>query len=163
MNPKKAIYPGSFDPLTLGHLDMIERSLKIFDQITVLVASNPQKNPMFTVTERVNALKHHFQGDLRIQVESFDGLLVEYMKANDFQICLRGLRVLSDFEYEFQMAITNKQLYPSFDVFFLLCDIKYANLSSTLVKEIIRFNGDVSNYVPSSVIAMIQLKKGDFP
>ena len=159
MNIKKAIYPGSFDPLTFGHLDMIERSLHVFDQLTILVASNPQKNPMFSLQERVEALRYHFQSDPRIQVESFDGLLVDYMKANDFNICVRGLRVLSDFEYEFQMAITNKQLYPSFDVFFLLCDIKFANLSSTLVKEIIRFNGDVSLYVPTSVIKMIQQKK----
>jgi len=159
MNPKKAIYPGSFDPLTFGHLDMIERSLHVFDELTILVACNPIKKPMFTLQERVGIIKKHFQDDKRIHVESFDGLLVTYMKANSYQICIRGLRVLSDFEYEFQMAITNKQLYSSFDVFFLLCDIRFANLSSTLVKEIIRFNGDVSIYVPKSVLELIEKKK----
>jgi pantetheine-phosphate adenylyltransferase len=159
MNSKKAIYPGSFDPLTLGHLDMIERSLKVFDSLTILVAQNPQKQPLFSISERLEVIKNHFINDPRIHVEAFDGLLVSYMKKHHFQTCIRGLRVLSDFEYEFQMAITNKQLYPSFDVFFLLCDIKYTNLSSTLVKEIIRFNGDVSKYVPMSVIDLIKKKK----
>jgi pantetheine-phosphate adenylyltransferase len=159
MKTKRAIYPGSFDPLTFGHLDMIERSLKVFDDLTVLIAKNPQKTPMFSITERMDVIKKHFENDSRIRVESFDGLLVSYMKKHHFQTCIRGLRVLSDFEYEFQMAITNKQLYPSFDVFFLLCDIKFANVSSTLVKEIIRFHGDVTKYVPNSVIKLIEKKK----
>lgn len=159
MKTKRALYPGSFDPLTFGHLDMIERSLQVFDDLTILIAKNPQKTPMFSLTERIDVIKKHFEGDSRIKVDSFDGLLVSYMKKHRFQTCIRGLRVLSDFEYEFQMAITNKQLYPSFDVFFLLCDIKFANLSSTLVKEIIRFHGDVTKYVPNSVIKLIEKKK----
>ena len=162
MNTKKAVYPGSFDPLTMGHLDMIERSLKVFDHLTILVAENPQKTPMFSISERVDVIKKEFKDEPRIQVDFFDGLLVTYMKKNNYKTCIRGLRVLSDFEYEFQMAITNKQLFPSFDIFFLLCDIKYANLSSTLVKEIIRFNGDVSKYVPKNVVEMIEKKKETF-
>lgn len=163
MNKKKAIYPGTFDPLTFGHLDLIERSLKVFDTLLILVAQNPQKVPFFSVTERVEIIKKQCKDDPRILVDSFDGLLVSYMKKHQFKTCVRGLRVLSDFEYEFQMAITNKQLYPSFDVFFLLCDIKYANISSTLVKEIIRYNGDAAKYVPKSVLDIIQQKKGDIP
>jgi pantetheine-phosphate adenylyltransferase len=163
MNLKKAIYPGSFDPLTYGHLDLIQRSLEVFDNLLILVAQNPQKEPFLTVKERVNVIKKHFNGDPRVLVDSFDGLLVSYMKKHNYKTCVRGLRVLSDFEYEFQMAITNKQLYPAFDVFFLLCDIKYANISSTLVKEIIRYKGDVTKYVPKSVLDIIQQKKGETP
>lgn len=159
MNQKKAIYPGSFDPLTFGHLDLIKRSLEVFDRLTILVAQNPQKAPFLSVNERVEVIAKHFKDEPRIQVDSFEGLLVTYMKKHHYKTCVRGLRVLSDFEYEFQMAITNKQLYPSFDVFFLLCDIKYANISSTLVKEIIRYNGDVSMYVPKSVLEIIRQKK----
>lgn len=156
---KIAVYPGSFDPLTLGHLDLVQRATKVFDEIIILVAQNPQKVPLFSISERVEVIKKHFQKQTNITVDSFNGLLVSYMKKNGYRTCLRGLRVLSDFEYEFQMAITNKQLYPLFDVFFLLCDIKYANISSTLVKEIIRYRGDVKKYVPECVFELIQKKE----
>jgi len=159
MKTRKAIYPGSFDPLTFGHIDIAERALKIFDTLLILVAQNTQKQPMFTIDERIGFLKNHFKGHPQIEIASLHGLLVTYMEENHYKTCVRGLRVLSDFEYEFQMAMTNKQLFHSFEVIFLLCDMKYANISSTLVKDIIRFDGKMDKYIPKSVLDVIKKKK----
>lgn len=162
MKIKKAIYPGSFDPLTFGHIDIVERALKIFDSLLILVAQNTQKQPMFTIDERIVFLKDHFRDNPKIQIDSLQGLLVTFMEKNHYKTCVRGLRVLSDFEYEFQMAMTNKQLYASFEVVFLLCDIKYANISSTHVKDIIRYNGNMGKYIPKSVLDVIKKKKESY-
>jgi pantetheine-phosphate adenylyltransferase len=160
-NLKIAVYPGSFDPLTFGHIDIVGRALKIFDRVIISVAKNVRKNYMFSLNDRIEFLKEYFKDNNYVTIDTFDGLLVTYLKKNRYKNVIRGLRVLSDFEYEFQMAITNKQLYKDFEVVFLMSDIKYANLSSSLVKEIIELNGDISNFVPQVVRdRIIKIKKG---
>jgi pantetheine-phosphate adenylyltransferase len=146
-----AVYPGSFDPLTFGHIDIANRALKIFDKIVVTLAINTKKNHKFNLEQRLNFLNNYFKDYKNVIVDSFDGLLIDYLKEKNYNNVIRGLRVLSDFEYEFQMAITNKQLYEKYEVIFLMSDIKWANLSSSLVKELIELNGDISNFVPKNV------------
>ena len=146
-----AIYPGSFDPLTFGHIDIVERALTIFDKVIVSLAINTRKNHMFDQEQRLSFLKKYFKENSNVEVDSFDGLLIDYLKIKGYKNVIRGLRVLSDFEFEFQMAITNKLLYKNFEVIFLMSDIKWANLSSSIVKEIIELNGDTSIFVPKVV------------
>lgn len=158
---KIAVYPGSFDPLTFGHIDVAERALKIFDKLVIAVAKNVRKNYMFTLEKRINFLNEYFKEKSNVFVDAFDGLLVSYLSKNSYKNVIRGLRVLSDFEYEFQMAITNKQLYKDFEVVFLMSDIKYANLSSSLVKEIIKLGGDIREFVPQVVYSeVLKMKEG---
>jgi pantetheine-phosphate adenylyltransferase len=160
-NLKIAVYPGSFDPLTFGHIDIVGRALKIFDRVIIAVAKNVRKTYMFSLKERMEFLNEYFKDNTSVSIDTFDGLLVSYLKKNRYKNVIRGLRVLSDFEYEFQMAITNKQLYKDFEVVFLMSDIKYANLSSSLVKEIIGLNGNISNFVPQAVCdRVLKIKKG---
>ena len=146
-----AVYPGSFDPLTFGHIDIVERALTIFDKIIVSLAINTRKNHMFNQEQRLGFIKNYFKDNINVEVDSFDGLLIDYLKLKGYKNVIRGLRVLSDFEYEFQMAITNKLLYKNFEVIFLMSDIKWANLSSSIVKEIIELNGDTSIFVPKII------------
>jgi pantetheine-phosphate adenylyltransferase len=157
---KIAVYPGSFDPLTFGHIDVANRALRIFDEIIVAVARNIRKNYMFSFEVRLYFLTEYFKNIPRIKIDSFDGLLVSYLKEHKYKNVIRGLRVLSDFEYEFQMAITNKQLYKDFEVVFLTSDLKYSNLSSSLVKEIIELGGDLSKFVPEVVLSKVKEIKG---
>lgn len=156
---KKAIYPGSFDPLTLGHLDIIKRAADIFDELTVGVLDNHAKTPLFSVEERVNILKEATKDMKNIKVEAFSGLIVDFARQKNCNIAIRGLRAISDYEYELQMAQTNRLLSKgSLDTIFLTTSLEYSYISSSGVKEIAYFNGDVSKCVPEFVAELIYEK-----
>ena len=146
-----AIYPGSFDPITLGHLDLIQRSSRLFEQIIVAVLRNPNKQPLFTVSKRVEQIRECTQHLPNVEVDSFSGLTVVYAKLRKAGVLLRGLRVLSDFEQELQMAHTNKILWDGVETVFLATTTEYSFLSSSLVKEIAKFGGSVDDFVPEKV------------
>lgn len=146
-----AIYPGSFDPITLGHLDIIERGCRLFERVIVAVLQNPNKTPLFTVQERLDQIRLSTQHLTNLEVESFDGLTVSYAQMRQAQVLLRGLRVLSDFEAELQMAHTNKTLSTQIETIFLATSNEYSFLSSSLVKEIARFGGSIDHLVPQHV------------
>ncbi len=146
-----AIYPGSFDPITLGHLDIIERGCKLFEWVIVAVLRNPNKTPLFTVEERIEQIRTSVQHLQNLEVASFKGLTVEYAKQRNAQVLLRGLRVLSDFEMELQMAHTNKTLSDKIETVFLATSNEYSFLSSSVVKEIAKFSGSVDHLVPKHV------------
>ena len=152
-----AIYPGSFDPITLGHLDIIERSVKLFDQVIVAVLSNPSKNPLFSVEKRIYQIREFTKHLPNLEIYSFAGLTVEYAKMRQAHILLRGLRVLSDFEKELQMAHTNKTLWSGIETIFLATTKEYSFLSSSIVKEIAQFKGSVDHLVPENVARDIYL------
>ncbi len=143
-----AVYPGSFDPVTYGHLDIIERALKLFDKVYVTVAINSSKKPIFTVEERVQILKEATKKYKRVVVDSFDGLLVDYVKKRNAIAVIRGLRAMTDFEYELQMALLNRRLYNQLETVFLMPKEQYTYLSSNFVREIAALGGDVSQFVP---------------
>jgi pantetheine-phosphate adenylyltransferase len=146
-----AIYPGSFDPITLGHLDIIKRGCRLFDGVIVAVLRNPNKTPLFTVQERIEQIRLSTQPLPNVEVDSFDGLTVNYARIRGAGVLLRGLRVLSDFEHELQMAHTNKTLDDRIETVFLATSNEYSFLSSSLVKEIARFGGSVDHLVPQHV------------
>lgn len=146
-----ALYPGSFDPVTLGHLDVIERGCKLFEQVIVAVLGNPNKKPLFTVGERMEQINYSTQHLNNLEVASFDGLTVDYAKLRNAQVLIRGLRVLSDFELELQMAHINKTLSTEIETVFLATSKEYSFLSSSVVKEIARFGGSVDHLVPNHV------------
>ncbi|OGC22117.1 pantetheine-phosphate adenylyltransferase [candidate division WOR-1 bacterium RIFOXYB2_FULL_42_35] len=148
---KVAIYPGSFDPVTNGHVDIIKRAAKLFGRVIVAVIGNPGKNPQFTLLERVQMLKASLQGVKNVQVDSFDGLLVDYAKKKKAKTIVRGLRAVSDFDYEFQMALTNRKMAKDIETVFLMTDYKYSYLSSSFVKQIAGLGGDVGELVPKAV------------
>lgn len=153
---KSAFYPGSFDPATLGHLDIIKRAASIFDELHVVVMNNKGKTALFSVDERVNILKEATKGIDNIVIESFSGLTIDYAKKNNIHVAIRGLRAITDFEYELQFAQTNSELSKGFmDTMFLTTSLKYAYLSSSTVKEIASFGGDISQCVPDFVVPMI--------
>ncbi|MCG3121586.1 MAG: Phosphopantetheine adenylyltransferase [bacterium] len=154
---RHVIYPGTFDPITNGHLDIIERATTLFDLVTIGVTTNPAKNPLFSVAERVTIIgdvTHHFSN---VRVEGFSGLLVDYAQRLGACAIIRGLRAISDFEYEFQMALVNRKISDGIVTVFLMPHEKYTYLNSTIVKEVAMFGGDVSRFVPPTVEA--QLKK----
>lgn len=155
---KKAIYPGSFDPVTFGHLDMIERSAKVVDQLVVAVLRNNAKNPLFSTEERVSMLEEMTKNIPNVAVQSFDGLLIDYAKSVGATIIIRGLRAVTDFEYELQMAQTNRIVEPGVDTLFLTTSLEYAYLSSTIVKEVASYGGDISHFVPKQLIELIYNK-----
>lgn len=158
---QRAIYPGSFDPMTFGHLDIIERAASIFDELTVSVLNNTAKTPLFSVEERVNILKEATAHLPNVKVESFSGLLIDYAKKKDIHVAIRGLRAITDFEYELQIAQTNKKLSrESLDTIFLTTSLEYAYLSSSSVKEIAYFGGDISQCVPKFVADKVYEKYG---
>jgi len=158
---KAAIYPGSFDPVTFGHLDVIRRAANIFDELTVSVLDNKTKSPLFSVEERVSMLKEATKNISNIKIDSFSGLLMEYAKEKGVHVAVRGLRAITDFEYELQIAQTNKVLSNgNLDTMFLTTNLEYAYLSSTSVKEIASFNGDISQCVPEFVAKLIYEKYG---
>lgn len=158
---KAAIYPGSFDPMTYGHLDIIKRSAEIFDELIVGVLNNQAKTPLFSVEERVKILKEATKDLPNVKVESFTGLLIDYAREKDIHVSVRGLRAVTDFEYELQIAQTNRQLSGgSLDTIFLTTSLEYAYLSSSSVKEIASFNGDISQCVPDFVARLIYEKYG---
>ena len=155
---KKAIYPGSFDPLTLGHIDIIERSAKIVDELVVGVLNNSAKNSLFSLEERVSMIKEMTAHLPNVTVGSFDGLLVDYMKEIDATIIIRGLRAVTDFEYELQIAQTNHVENPEVETIFLTTSLQYSYLSSTIVKEFASYGGDISKFVPEQFIDRIYAK-----
>lgn len=155
---KLAIYPGTFDPVTNGHLDIIQRGSVIFDKIIVAVASSKTKNPLFSLEERMEMLKLTTAGYKGVSVEQFDGLLVDYARAKGAGVIIRGLRAVSDFEYEFQLALMNRKLSPELDTLFVMPSEKYVYLNSGLVKEISQMNGDVSSLVPMEVVNRLKAK-----
>ena len=158
---KSAIYPGSFDPVTYGHLDIIRRSADIFDEIIVSVLDNKTKTPLFSVDERVKILKEATKDIPNVKVDSFYGLLIDYAKEKGIYVAVRGLRAITDFEYELQIAQTNRKLSGGrLDTMFLTTSLEYAYLSSSSVKEIASFNGDISECVPSFLAKMIYDKFG---
>jgi pantetheine-phosphate adenylyltransferase len=150
-----AIYPGSFDPITLGHLDIIERGSKLFDRVVVAVLRNPGKTPLFTVEQRLRQIHTATQHLPHVEVDSFDGLTVDYANLIGAKVLLRGLRVMSDFEKELQMAHTNKTLSKEIETVFLATSTEHGFLSSSIVKEIAKFNGSIDHLVPSHVAAEI--------
>ncbi len=149
---KTAICPGSFDPVTVGHMDIINRSRKVFDKTIVAVLVNPEKHTLFTVDERIELLKRCTCDMKDIEVVGFDGLLADYAKEREVTAIVKGLRALSDFEYEFQMALTNKKLNPSLETMFLTTNAENMFLSSSIVKQIASFGGDISNFVPECIL-----------
>ena len=155
---KKAIYPGSFDPPTLGHLDIIRRSAKMVDELVVGVLHNSAKNSLFSTYERVSMIKEVTKEFPNVMVTSFDGLLVNYMKEIDATLIIRGLRAVTDFEYELQIAQTNRVEYPEVETIFLTTSLKYSYLSSTIVKEFASYGGDISKFVPPEFIDRIYAK-----
>ena len=149
---KTAVYPGTFDPVTNGHIDIIERALKIFDKLFIVVADNPQKTATFTKKERVEMLKEALRKyNGRIEVEHYDGLLLNYVKSKKSNVIVRGLRAISDFEFEFSRALLNRELEKDIDTIFIMTKDDYAFLSSSIVKEIAMFNGPVKGFVPGIV------------
>jgi pantetheine-phosphate adenylyltransferase len=148
---KKAIYAGSFDPITNGHIDIINRALSLFDEVLIAVIYNPNKNALFTIKERIDLIKKVFKNNTRIEVEGFEGLLVEFAYHKKIFTLIRGLRAVSDFDYEFQMALMNRKLQPKIDTVFLMTDQKYSYLSSSLVKQIAHFNADISDLIPAEI------------
>jgi len=154
---KIAIYPGSFDPITNGHIDIINRGLRIFDKIIVGVLVNSTKKPLFSVSERIDMIKASIDSD-RLEISSFNGLLVDYVEKLNADAILRGIRAISDFEYEFQMALMNRKLLKSVDTVFMMPDEKYSYLSSKLVREVARFNGDITPFVPDIVVKKLKEK-----
>jgi len=153
-----AVYPGSFDPVTNGHLDIIQRSANIFDKVIVAVLENPQKNPLFSKEERVSMLCEVTSGLENVEIDSFTGLLIHYMNARNAKVIIKGLRAVSDFEYEFQMALLNNKLDPEVETLFMMTNSKYSYLSSSAVKQIAMFGGCIKELVPDSIITRI-LKK----
>ena len=155
---KRAIYPGSFDPITFGHQDMIKRSSAIVDELIVGVLNNSDKNSLFSVDERVNMLKELTHDIPNVTVGSFDGLLVDYMKESGATIIVRGLRAVTDFEYELQIAQTNHVEYPAVETIFLVTNLKYSYLSSSVVREFAAYGGDITKFVPSQFVDRIYQK-----
>ncbi|HMM35417.1 MAG: pantetheine-phosphate adenylyltransferase [Thermoanaerobaculia bacterium] len=153
-----AVYPGSFDPMTNGHVDLVRRGCHIFDRVLVAVLCNTEKAPLFTVEERVQMTRDVFRREPKVKVKAFSGLLVDFLRAEKTNIVLRGLRVVSDFEYEFQMALMNRRLDPEVETVFLTPKEELSYLSSRLVKEVHRLGGNVSELVPSLVYRALQKK-----
>ncbi len=146
-----AVYPGSFDPITNGHVDIINRGLKIFEKIIIAVLENPKKKPLFSTKKRVNMINGIYQNEKNVEVKAFEGLLVEFAKKNKAKIVMRGLRAISDFEYEFQMALMNKKLDSKIETFFMVPSLKYSFLSSKLVKEVCMLGGSLSGLIAPQI------------
>jgi len=158
MRKRLAVYPGTFDPITYGHLDVIKRGTKLFDKVIVLVARNSTKTPLFSAEERVAMIREVFKKNRSVSVDVFDGLLVKYVAEKKATAIIRGLRAVSDFEYEFQMALTNRKIASSIDTLFLVPDERYTYLNSTIVREIARLGGNVSDFVPPNVQRHLRTK-----
>ena len=157
---KIAIYPGSFDPITNGHLDLIQRGLKIFDEIIVAIAVNPVKQPLFSIEERVDLIREVLQDQPRVHIDHFTGLLVDFVRRQNTNVILRGLRAVSDFDYEFQLALMNRRLAPEIETIFLMTSLKWVFLSSSILKEAVSLGGVVEDIVPLVVFQRLREKFG---
>ena len=157
-----AVYPGSFDPVTLGHIDIIERTARMMDHVIIGVLKNSSKTPLFSVEERVNMLMSVTAHLSNVEVQSFDGLLVDFVHQNHAQVIVRGLRAITDFEYELQLAQTNRVIAPDIDTIFLTTNLKYSYLSSSIVKEIASYQGDIDGFVHPEVAKQIRAKVAIF-
>lgn len=155
---KIAIYPGTFDPITNGHVDLVERGLRIFDEVIIAIATAQKKQPLFTIQERLNLIESAVKGYKNVRVESFDGLLVEYVKSRNGIAVIRGLRAVSDFEYELQMALMNRRLDLKIETVFMMPSEEYSFLTSTMVKEVASFGGSVKGLVPEIVEKALRSK-----
>lgn len=155
-----AVFPGSFDPITNGHVDIIARGLSVFDQVLIAILLNPDKRPLFTVEERVEIIRETYRGDPRVSVDTFSGLLVDYAERVGAAVIVRGLRAISDFEYEFQMALMNRRLNPRIETVFMMPAEQYSYLSSRLVKEVVQLGGRVRGLVPPVVERRLREKYG---
>jgi pantetheine-phosphate adenylyltransferase len=158
MSRKTAIYPGTFDPITFGHIDVLERAAKIFEKVIISIARSSSKNALFTIDERVELIQQVTAGLKNVETDVFEGLLVKYAESKNADVLIRGLRAISDFEYEFQMALTNRKIAPEVETIFLMPNEKYSYISSTLVKEIAAYSGDVSGFVPKIVSDKLKQK-----
>jgi pantetheine-phosphate adenylyltransferase len=157
--PVLAVYPGSFDPITMGHVDIIQRGSRLFDRIVVAVLINADKSPLFTVGERVDIAREVFRDRANVEVDTFDGLLVDYARRRDAKVIVRGLRAVSDFEYEMQMALMNRRLSPDVETVFMMPAEPYTYVSSRLVKEVVALGGSVKGIVPDIVERRLREKK----
>ena len=157
---QRAIYPGTFDPMTKGHVDLIERACKLFDEIVIAIAASEAKNPLFTLDERIQIAEKIFESNDKVKVVGFSGLLVDLAKDNDAKILIRGLRVVADFEYEFQLANMNRAMMPELESVFLTPKEHYSYISSSLVKEICKMGGDVSEFVDPISLSELKRKYG---
>jgi pantetheine-phosphate adenylyltransferase len=157
---KKAIYPGSFDPITNGHIDIIKRALPLFDEVHIAVIQNPTKStPFFSIQERIQLIKELFHDNPAIMIEGFEGLLADYARQKNIFTIIRGLRAVSDFDFEFQMALTNRKLEAKIDTIFLMTDEKYSYLSSSLVRQLAQLNGPIGQFVPEIIEKALKGKK----
>ena len=154
------LYPGSFDPLTYGHINIVERGLEVFDSVRVVVANNTTKQSVFSVEERIGILREAFQDEPRVSTDVLEGLLVEYAQEHGVTVVLKGVRTVSDFEFEFQMAQANRLMPPGVETVFMMTDAKYSHLSSSLIKEIIRLGGAGTNMIPPHVEKRLRHKFG---
>ena len=157
---QRAIYPGTFDPMTKGHVDLIERACNLFDEIVIAIAASEAKNPLFTLDERIKIAEEIFESNEKVKVIGFSGLLVDLAKDNDAKILIRGLRVVADFEYEFQLANMNRAMMPELESVFLTPKEQYSYISSSLVKEICKMGGDVSEFVDAISLSELKRKYG---
>lgn len=155
---RTAVYPGSFDPVTLGHYDIIERTAKMFDKLIIGVLNNKAKSPLFSAQERVNMLKEVTASLPNVEVQSFEGLLIEFVRRNQAGVIVRGLRAITDFEYELQLAQTNRVMAPEIDTIFLTTNLKYSYLSSSIVKEIGEYDGDISGFLHPAIADRVKEK-----
>jgi len=156
-----AVYPGTFDPITNGHLDILQRALAVFDRLVIAIAENPRKQPLFSIDERIDFIRQAVGDDDRVQYDSFSGLLIEYCRSKNAVCVVRGLRAMADFEYEFQFAHMNRRLAPEIDSVFFMTDEHNHYVSSSLVKEVASFGGDISGLVPPKVERALQAKYAD--
>ena len=155
---RKAVYPGTFDPVTYGHLDVIKRGSKIFDELIVAVGHNPLKDPLFTINERMDMISKNTRKISNIKVDCFEGMLIDYTKEMQTNVILRGIRTVSDFEYEFQRALTNRVLKTDIETVFIMTSQEYSFLNSNLIKEAVSLGGDISMFVPPDVEKLLQQK-----
>ncbi len=155
-----AVYPGSFDPCTNGHLDIIRRASRLFDKVVVAVLINEKKNPAFSLEERVDMLTSVTKDLPNVEICSFSGLLADFMEKNNYSVILKGLRAVSDYEYEFQMALTNRNLYSDIETLFMPCSSEFMFLSSSIVKEVAKYNGKLEGLVPGELISLIKHRFG---
>lgn len=155
-----AVYPGTFDPVTNGHLDVIERAATLFDEVVVCIAINSAKTPLFTKEERCELLQESVSNFSNVQIDTFEGLLVKYAEEKNASVIIRGLRAVSDFEYEFQLSLTNRKLSPSINTIFVMPNEKYTYLNSSLIRELASYNAEIQDFVPSHVHDALRLKFG---